>query len=188
MAANPKQITNLATEADGVLFSPDGKNLVFTSEVYPECGADDACNKQNLDAEKDNKVKARVYHRPALPPLDRLADRAAAAICWRFPSKAGAARDLTPGNRDVPPFSLGGPDDYAISPDGKEVCYAMNADEVPATSTNTDLFAVPIDGGEPRRRSPCNPAADNRRSIRPTASTSPSARSSAPGMRATAGA
>ena len=26
-------------------------------------------------------------------------------------------KDLTPGNRDVPPFSLGGPDDYAISPD-----------------------------------------------------------------------
>ncbi len=48
---NAKQVTNLATEADGVLFSPDGKNLLFTSEVYPECGADDACNKKNLDAD-----------------------------------------------------------------------------------------------------------------------------------------
>ena len=27
-------------------------------------------------------------------------------------------------------FSLGGPDDYAISPDGKEVCFTMNTDEV----------------------------------------------------------
>ncbi len=44
-----------------MLFSPDGKNLVFTSEVYPECGADDACNQQNLDAEKISKVKARIY-------------------------------------------------------------------------------------------------------------------------------
>ena len=33
-----RQITNLATEAGGVLVSPDGKKLVFTSEVYPDCG------------------------------------------------------------------------------------------------------------------------------------------------------
>ena len=59
--ANARQVTNLSTEADGLVFSPDGKNLVFTSEVYPECGADDACNKRILDAEKDNKVRARIY-------------------------------------------------------------------------------------------------------------------------------
>src|SRR5436190_11181523 len=55
-----KQITNLSTEADGVIFSPDGKNLVFTSQVYPEC-SDDACNKQKIDDEKSSKVKARIY-------------------------------------------------------------------------------------------------------------------------------
>ena len=55
-----KQVTNLSTEADGVLFSPDGKNLLFTSEVFPEC-TDDACNKQKLEAEKSSKVNARIY-------------------------------------------------------------------------------------------------------------------------------
>src|SRR5271165_1487530 len=34
---DPKQITNLSTEAGGVLVSPDGKKVVFTSEVYPDC-------------------------------------------------------------------------------------------------------------------------------------------------------
>src|SRR5580700_4067010 len=58
--SNPRQITNLSTEAGGVLFSPDGKKLVFTSEVFPDC-PDDACNKNRLDAEKNNKVKARSY-------------------------------------------------------------------------------------------------------------------------------
>jgi hypothetical protein len=71
----------------------------------------------------------------------------------------GPVKDLTPGDRDVPPFSLGGPDDYAISADSKEVCYSMNADPVPATSTNSDLFVVPIIGGDPPR-SPVNPGAD----------------------------
>src|ERR1700682_20037 len=59
--ASAKQVTNLATEADGVLFSPDGKNLLYTIEVYPECGADNACNQKNLDAEKESKVRARIY-------------------------------------------------------------------------------------------------------------------------------
>src|SRR5579884_595672 len=36
---NQRQLTNLSTEAGGVLISPDGKKLVFTSVVFPECGA-----------------------------------------------------------------------------------------------------------------------------------------------------
>ena len=72
----------------------------------------------------------------------------------------GAPRDLTPGTRDVPPFSLGGPDDYAISPDGQEVCYSMNADPVPAISTNSDLYVVPINGGEAHKIT-LNPGADS---------------------------
>ena len=86
------------------------------------------------------------------------------------PAAGGAPRDLTPGTRDVPPFSLGGPDDYDISPDGQEVCYSMNADPVPATSTNSDLYAVSIKGGEPRKitNTPgarCQPAIFARRQV-----------------------
>src|SRR5213079_1679647 len=53
-------------------------------------------------------------------------------------------KDLTPGDHDVPPFSLGGQDMYAISPDGQEVAYTSNIDEVEATSTNSEIFTVPI--------------------------------------------
>ncbi|HXI43494.1 MAG TPA: hypothetical protein VNH83_26165, partial [Bryobacteraceae bacterium] len=157
--ANARQLTNLSTEAGGVLYARDGKSLVFTSEVYPECGADDACNKQRLDADKNNKVKARS--------INALLYRHWTA--WQgsrrshllvIPVSGGAARDLTPGTRDVPPFSLGGPEDYAISPDGMEVCYALNADDVPALSTNTDLYVVPVAGG-PSKKITVNPAADN---------------------------
>src|SRR5207237_5823396 len=64
------------------------------------------------------------------------------------PAAAGTAattpRDLTPGDHDVPPFSLGGQDMYAVSPDGQEVAYTSNIDEVEATSTNNEIFIVPI--------------------------------------------
>jgi dipeptidyl aminopeptidase/acylaminoacyl peptidase len=153
------QTTNFATEADGVLFSPDGKNLLFTSEVYPECGADDGCNKKNLDAEAASKVKARVYTELLYRHWTTWQSRRRSHLLV-VPVAGGAPKDLTPGNRDVPPFSLGGPDDYDVSPDGKEVCYSANADPVPAASTNSDLFAVSIEGGEARKIT-SNPGADS---------------------------
>ena len=67
-----------------------------------------------------------------------------------IPAGGGTVRDLTPGTRDVPPFSLGGSDDYDISPDGQEVCYSMNADPMPATSTDSDLYVVSMAGGPAR--------------------------------------
>ena len=54
------QVTRLSTEADGEIVSPDGKYLVVTSRVFPECGADDTCNSKRLEAEKQSKVKARL--------------------------------------------------------------------------------------------------------------------------------
>src|SRR5205823_9383898 len=55
-------------------------------------------------------------------------------------------RDLTPGDHDVPPFNLGGQDMYAISPDGQELAYTSNIDEVEATSTNNEIFIAPMAG------------------------------------------
>jgi dipeptidyl aminopeptidase/acylaminoacyl peptidase len=54
---------------------------------------------------------------------------------------------LTPGDYDSPVFSLGGQDNYAFSPDGKELCYTSNHDKVEAASTNNDLWIVPVNGG-----------------------------------------
>src|SRR5947207_10834963 len=60
------------------------------------------------------------------------------------PAGGGTAKDITPGDHDVPPFNLGGQDMYAISPDGQELAYTSNIDEVEATSTNDEIFVVPI--------------------------------------------
>ena len=155
----PRQITNLATEAGGVLISPDGKNLVFTSDVFPPCGADNACNQKELDNEKNGKVKARIYTELLYRHWNRWGT-ARRSHLMTIGIAGGDVKDLTPGTRDVPPFSLGGGDDYAISPDGSEVCYAMNADPTPATSTNADLYVVSMAGG-PARKITTNPGADS---------------------------
>jgi dipeptidyl aminopeptidase/acylaminoacyl peptidase len=152
------QITNLATEAGGVLFSPDGKKLVFTSQVFADC-PDEACNKTRLEEEKNSKVKARSYTTLLFRHWTDWQTKRRSHLMV-VDVGGGAVKDLTPGDREVPPFSLGGPDDYAIAPDSKEVCYSMNADPVPATSTNSDLFVVSITGGESKKIT-MNPGADS---------------------------
>ena len=146
--ANAKQITTLSTEADGQIISPDGKNIVFTSNVYPECAGDEACNAKTLAEEKASKVKARIYTELLYRHWTGWQDKRRSHLMV-MPIAGGPVRDLTPFKRDVPPFSLGGPDDYDISPDGKEVCFSMNADPMPAISTDSDLYVVSISGGQP---------------------------------------
>src|SRR3954453_10992474 len=63
--SDQKPITDLPTGAENHVISPDGKLLLFTSDVFPSCptstGYDVACNKAAADAENASKMKARVY-------------------------------------------------------------------------------------------------------------------------------
>jgi dipeptidyl aminopeptidase/acylaminoacyl peptidase len=165
LVGKPHQVTSISTGADGGIWSPDGKNIVFVSSVYPDCNppppgsgvTSDDCNKQRDEELKKSKVKAKIFtrlfyrHWNAFTEFKRShlfvisADANASADATARP-----ASDLTPGDHDVPPFSLGGQDMYAISPDGQEVAYTSNIESeagpafVEATSTNTEIFTVPI--------------------------------------------
>src|SRR5438046_6997692 len=186
LVGKPHQVTNISTGADGAIWSPDGKNIVFVSAVYPDCNppppgsgvTSDDCNKKRDDELKKSKVKAKIFtrlfyrHWNAFTEFkrshlfvlsgDARADRSTDILSVRqvgvspaesptpgetpgVPTgKMPVPRDLSPGDHDVPPFSLGGQDMYAISPDGQEVAYTSNIDEVEATSTNNEIFVVPI--------------------------------------------
>ncbi len=164
------KLTSIATEASGELWSPDGKNILFTSDVYQEC-ADEACNAKKLEAAEKSKVKALIFdhllyrHWNAYKEGKRShifvvgVDACVGTAAPRCP--VGAARDLTPGDYDSPVFSLGGQDDYAFSPDGQEICYASNHDKNPAASTNNDLWIVPVSGGRAKNITADNPASDS---------------------------
>jgi dipeptidyl aminopeptidase/acylaminoacyl peptidase len=155
----PKQITHLATEASGLLVSPDGKKLVFLSKVYPDCSADDACNKIHLDDDKQSKIQAHIYTSLLYRHWTEWETKRRQHILVAN-IDGTEVKDLTPGMHDVPPFSLGGPDDYAISPDSTELAYVINLDPVPATSTNSDIYTIPLAGGDAKQLT-TNPAADN---------------------------
>ena len=146
---SPQKITNISTEADGGIWSPDGKNILFTSEVYFDC-PDDACNKKRDEERANSKVKAMVFTRLFYRHWSGYTHFKRTHL-FVVPVSDGVARDITPGDHDVPPFSLGGQDLYAISPDGQEVAFTSNIDEVEAISTNNEVFLVPITGGTPKK-------------------------------------
>ncbi|MGA8764356.1 MAG: S9 family peptidase [Candidatus Sulfotelmatobacter sp.] len=171
------RLTSIATEASGELWSPDGKNILFTSDVYTECDgaatAEEECNAKKLKEAEQSKVKAQIFTRLLYRHWNAYKEGKRShifVVSREMPPtvhEPGAApvdthpRDLTPGDFDAPVFSLGGQDDYAFSPDGQEICYTSNHDKNPAASTNNDLWIVPVSGGPAKNITADNPASDS---------------------------
>lgn len=159
----PHQVTNISTGADGAIWTPDGKNIVFVSSVYADA-KDDAENKKRDEELGKSKVKAKIFtkllyrHWTGYTEFKR--SHLFVVSAEADASQANSARDLTPGDHDVPPFNLGGQDMYSVSPDSQELAYTSNIDEVEATSTNNEIFIVPMAGGTPKKLS-TSPGNDN---------------------------
>jgi dipeptidyl aminopeptidase/acylaminoacyl peptidase len=150
--SNAKKLTAISTEADNALWSPDGKSIVFTSAVYPDCAAVttadfDAGNKCNADRDAAlaaSKVKAQVFTHLLYRHWNHYTgDKRSHLLLVSVES--GAMRDLTPNDpHDVPPFSLGGGGGFAFAQDSKELAFTENLDPEPAISTNADIFTLDL--------------------------------------------
>ncbi len=130
--SDPRPVTNLPTGADGVTISPDGNLVLFTSDVYPSCSPsnavpgidyDSACNKSSLDKEAESKTKVRSYTSLLYRHWTQYEGTRRRHLLIQTLNNSFKVRDLTPGPKATPPFSLGGPDGYAFSPDSVQIAY-----------------------------------------------------------------
>ncbi len=145
-----KQLTFLSTGASAPVISKEGKQILFISEVYPECETDE-CNKAKDDAKAESKVKARVITDLMFRHWNSWRDEKRSHL-FLLELDSLKSTDLTSGSTsDCPPIALGGKTDYAFSSNGKEICFVTNKDKMLAISTNNDLWLTYFDGKAKRQ-------------------------------------
>jgi dipeptidyl aminopeptidase/acylaminoacyl peptidase len=145
-------------------FSRDGRLLVFSADVFPDCGADVACNRKRTEARAQNALKAHLADTLLFRHWTDWKDGKRAHVLvldLRETDPGKALRDLTAGDFDSPVFALDGGRGFDLSPDGKELAFSSNRDANPALSTNADVFTVPVPGAGSALESPKNLTVSN---------------------------
>lgn len=143
-----EQISRISTGAGNPVWSPDGKMIAFNSEVYPECTTDD-CNKSEDVKAENSKVQAKVTERLLFRHWVEWRDRKRSHV-FVVSSNGGIAKQVTSGDWDSPPYAASSGVDYAFSPDSREIAFLRNPDKVEAISTNSDIYIIPMSGGNAR--------------------------------------
>ena len=145
------QFTTISTGASGVIWSPTGKNLAFVSSIYPDCKSDE-CNKEKEKKKEESLVKAKIFDQLLFRHWNSWRDGKRSHL-FVVPAEGGKTVDVTPGDYDTPPISLGGSHDYAFSPEGEQICFVRNIDPELKISlgTNNDLFETSAQGGKIER-------------------------------------
>jgi dipeptidyl aminopeptidase/acylaminoacyl peptidase len=160
---SPTQVTSVNGGADGAIWAPDSKRLLFTIDVYPDCSdlgdfaKEDACDTAKQNAADASPVKAQIWTHLLYRHWDHFLGERRSHIAV-VDAGGHNLRDLTPrsavGDAETPTFSLGGPLGYAWAPDSHEIAYVTNLEvgfakpgvfPQPGESTNNDIFTLKLD-------------------------------------------
>ncbi len=165
-AAPPVQITHLPLDVGTFRVAPDGRHIVASLAVFPDCPTL-ACTQQRLDARHADKATGVLYDKLFVRHWDEWADGTRNQL-WLINLDTsgvatGAPTPLMQGfDGDCPSKPFGDEADYAISPDSRTVVFsARQAGRTEPWSTNFDLFQVALDGhAPPQDMTANNPAWD----------------------------
>ena len=157
-------VTDLPLDVNGYKLSQDGKQVVMTMRVFPEC-ADLACSKDKFTAIDESKTSGREYKQLMVRHWDTWEDHARNHL---FVAQINGKKITAPvnvtANRDTetPPKPFSGMEEVTFTPDGKYVVYSAKApSRDQAWTTNYDLWQVPVTGGDTVNLTEANTAWDS---------------------------
>ncbi|SHN40758.1 Dipeptidyl aminopeptidase/acylaminoacyl peptidase [Duganella sacchari] len=151
-----QRLTTLTLGARQPKFSPDGKQILFVSDIFPGNVTEEDV-KKTAKERKDRKYSARAYE--SFPPrfFDKWLDDKKVRLFVMNAEIGAAPRDLLSATKLAaqPGFGGGQGDegqslDAIWAPDGKAVVFSAstNRDELARAAGYTQLFSVPVAGGE----------------------------------------
>ncbi|PKL82197.1 MAG: peptidase S9 [Ignavibacteriae bacterium HGW-Ignavibacteriae-3] len=139
------QITNCSLGVSSPKLSGDRKYFLFTAQVFPECGADENCNKKISDSMENGPVQAHLADSLFVRHWTEYMDGQYSHL-FVYDIEKKNITDVTPGYFDSPAFAPGGSSNYSFSPDSKEIAFDSKRVSRPESSTNTDVWIVSADG------------------------------------------
>lgn len=143
------QVTTLPLDVGSYRITPDGKGLVVSLAVFPECkGNEIACTVEQIAAREKDKATGTVYTRMFVRHWSTWEDGTRNHLFY-VPMAGGTPVAITDGlDGDVPSKPWGDEGDYWIAPDSRTVYYSVRtAGSTEPWSTNFDIWSVPITGG-----------------------------------------
>jgi dipeptidyl aminopeptidase/acylaminoacyl peptidase len=146
------KVTSVPTGVSDFQWSRDGRDLFLVSDVkWP---TQQEIERRNGEYPTDARIWTSLFYRHWNEWRVGLRQHV-----LRYTRATQTLADLTPIDKDVPTLALGG-HDLAVAPSGTELAVTFNPDSTVATSTNNDVFLVPLDGSGPKAIT-TNPANDH---------------------------
>ncbi len=130
-------------------------NIVFSATVFPECGANQDCNKNLIESIEAGPLHAHMADVLLYRHWTFYKDGKRTHLIT-FNPKTKQYKDVTPGDYDSPAF--GG--SFTVSPDGQWLCVESNRDPYEAETTNKDLFLINLKSGQTKNITEANEAYD----------------------------
>ncbi|HYK12306.1 MAG TPA: S9 family peptidase [Gemmatimonadales bacterium] len=149
-----RRVSDLPDGVGEMYWMPDGRGFLVVSDIkWPK---EQEIDRRNGSYPTDARLWTSVLYRHW---TDWRAGMRQHVFSVDLPS--GAAKDLTPIDKDAPTIATSGDGDVAMSPDGKEIAIAIHADSVVADNTNVDIYLMSSDGSGMHDLTVANTGADN---------------------------
>jgi dipeptidyl aminopeptidase/acylaminoacyl peptidase len=160
-----ERVTDYPLEVGSFKVSPSGERLALTLRVFADC-ATLACTRQRLDARDRDPASGRVYDHLFVRHWTEWSDGTRSHLFSAHLGRDGTADlpvDVSGSlDADVPSRPFGGSEEYAFSPDGRQLVWSARlAGRSEPWSTNFDLYRAAADGSTaPENLTAGNPAWD----------------------------